>query len=187
MPNYASYCISHICSVGRRFATARRALASVEFALSGLALFIFTMAIINLGDLGLTLGALEHGIQAAAREAAIQTSANLAAAQASANPPVNGTDICPTNAEIQTYFNNVAAPTLPPATGSTTDGSPIITQTWVNNALNDTAGAPPIFYLNLNVAYKWNPIGLPELFGSGVNLAVTTVTTVIGPAGMPTC
>lgn len=177
-PNNVLHYRSYVRCIAQRFSTARRAVASIEFALSGLALFVFTIAIINLGDLGLTLGALEHGLQAAARELAIQTTAALA---------TNGSATCPTSSEIQTYFNNVAAPPLPAATSSTTAGSPIITATWVDNVLDSTAGAPPTLYLNLKVAYKWNPIGLPDLFGKGINLALTTVTTVIGPAGMPTC
>jgi hypothetical protein len=177
-PNRKPNCMLCTLNVGRYLAITQRAGAAIEFALSGLALLIFLMAIINLGDLGLTLGALEHGIQASARETAIQTTANLA---------TNGTVTCPTDDNIRTYFNNFAAPPLPAATGSPTDGSPIVTAAWVDNVLGTTAGVPPTLYLNLNVAYTWYPIGLPAIFKTGIKLGMTAVATVIGPAGMPAC
>ncbi|HQU00970.1 MAG TPA: hypothetical protein PLI12_00810 [Acetobacteraceae bacterium] len=43
----------------------KRAVAAIEFAIGGSVLIFFMFAIINIGDLALTLSALEHGVQQA--------------------------------------------------------------------------------------------------------------------------
>jgi len=152
------------------FGRHRRAIAAVEFALVGMALVMFLLVIINVGMLGLTLGALVHGVQSAARAAAVQTAQNYAA---------NGTISCPTQSAIVGYFNQYADPPLPPATGATSN--PGVTATWSDNGNDTVTTEPPGVYLTLTATDKWVPIGFAA-FGMGINLSITTVATVTGSA-----
>ena len=157
--------------LGARFAGGRQASAAVEFALGGLALFAFLMGIVNLGYLGLTLGALQHAVEQTARKAAVTAAANPSA--------------CPTSANIQTIFNGFASPVLPlngptlsysSYSSSTATISPdTATDPWVDNT---SSQAPPGTYLALTAAYNWKPIGFAEF--SGIKLSITTVAFAMG-------
>jgi Flp pilus assembly protein TadG len=148
----------------------RRAAAAVEFALVGTAQFLFMLAIVNLGMLGFTVGALVRGVQSAARAAAVQTANTYATTEVVT---------CPTQSAIIGYFNNYADPPLPPATGST--GNPSVTATWSNNGGDANTSEPPGVYLTLTASYHWVPVGFAA-FGAGINLKMTTVATVSGTA-----
>jgi Flp pilus assembly protein TadG len=159
-----------LLSATGRFQSANRAVASIEFAISGMALMLFMLAIVNLGDLGLVLGAMQHGAVAAARAAAVQSAGNIASGSA-----------CSNTAAVQTYFNTAAAPPLPAATGSTTDGSPTIQTSWTNNAINNTV---PGTYVTVTASYKWTPIGLPDT--ASIPLSITATQIVLGTSGATT-
>jgi Flp pilus assembly protein TadG len=146
----------------------RRATAAVEFAMVGSALFFFLLAIVNLGILGLTLGALVHGVQSAARAAAVQTANTYA---------TTGTITCPSNAAIIGDFNNAADPPLPAASGST--GNPAVTTAWTDNGNATVTTKPPGVYLTMTATYRWVPVGFAA-FGAGITLNITTVATVTG-------
>jgi hypothetical protein len=148
----------------------RRAGAAVEFALVGTALVAFLLAIVNLGMLGFSVGALVRGVQSAARAAAVQTAATYAATEAIT---------CPSESAIVGYFNEYADPPLPPASGTT--GNPAVNATWSDNGGDAVATEPPGVYLTLTATYKWVPIGFAP-FGAGINLSITTVATVTGTA-----
>jgi len=154
----------------RGFAAANRAVASIEFAISGTALILFFLAIVNLGDLGLVLGAMQHGAEVAARAAAVQSAGNIA-----------GGNACSNNAAVQSYFNNAASPPLPASSGSMTDGSPVIQTSWTNNSNNNTV---PGTYLTVTASYNWTPIGMPN--SASIPLTITATQTVIGTSGAKT-
>jgi hypothetical protein len=162
-----------------RLAADARAAAGVEFAISGLALFLFLFGIINLGYLGLQISALEHGVVGAARQAGVTAAANLSGNGAKTT--------CPTTSDIQGYFNNFASPPLRAATGSTTDGSPVLTFTagpWVNNG---AAGTPAGTFLTITATYRWIPIGFRAYFGVGLTLSITSAAFVMGTGGTTPC
>jgi Flp pilus assembly protein TadG len=154
----------------RRFNAANRAVASIEFAISGMALILFMLAIVNLGDLGLVLGAMQHGAESAARSAAVQSSSNIA----------NGS-ACSNTAAVQSYFNAAASPPLPAATGSPTDGTPQIQTSWTNNGANNTI---PGTYVTVKASYNWTPIGLPNTASIPLNITATQI--VLGTSGVTT-
>ena len=158
-----------------RFRAARRASAAVEFALSGLALFAFIMAILNFGLLGFSLGTLAHSVQATARKAAMYASNQYA---------TTGTMTCPTSTMITTFFNGYAQPPLPTA-GTATGNNPLITATWTNNS-SGAGGASEWngVYLTLTVKYLWSPIGF-NMFAKGIPLSITTAATVMGSSTIP--
>lgn len=153
-----------------QFRLAKKAVASIEFAISSMALMLFLLAIINLGDLGLVLGALQHGAESAARAAAVQTAGNIA-----------GGNACSNSTQVQTYFNNVASPPLPPATGLPNDGSPSILTSWTNNTNNNPV---PGTYVTVTASYKWTPIGLPNTAAIPLNITATQI--VLGTSGATT-
>jgi hypothetical protein len=181
--------VPSIQALAQRFASANRASATVEFALSSLALFTFLMVIINLGDLGLTLGALQHGLQGGARAAAVAAAANL-----SGNTN-EGETYCPLCQEVRTDFNNFASPPLP-ASNSGNNATPQLyyttggTLTAFSNGTSPwvySGSSPQGSYLALTVKYKWVPLGFAAL-GTGINLSLTTVVYVMGTtSGTPKC
>ncbi len=166
-PQHPRYSVIRLATA---LARQRGAVVAVEFALVSLAMFGFLLAIINLGMLGLTLGALVHGVQSAARAAAMQTSYNYATSR---------TLTCPTNATIIGYFNQHADPPLPPATGTTSN--PAVIASWSNNGNGSVTTEPPGVYLTLTGTYRWVPLGFAP-FGAGINLSITTVATATGSA-----
>jgi hypothetical protein len=153
-----------------RLGATRRAGAATEFAFISFALVAFLMAIVNLGLLGFSAGALVRGVESAARAAAVQTAAAYAATNAIT---------CPSESAIVGYFNEYADPPLPAATGTT--GNPAVIATWTNNGTGSVTTEPPGVYLTLTATYKWTPIGFAP-FGAGINLSITTVATVTGTA-----
>jgi Flp pilus assembly protein TadG len=155
-----------------RLGRARRASTAVEFALTGLALFLFLLAIVNLGMLGFSLGALVRGVQSAARTAAVNAAANYA---------TTGAITCPSNAAVVGYFNSYADPPLPAATTSAT-GNPTITAAWTDNTSGAVTSEPQGVYLTLTGTYKWLPIGFSNFGSSGIKLSITTVAEVMGSA-----
>jgi len=150
----------------RSFSKTKRGNVAVEFALSGLALFAFLMAILNLGLLGFSIGALVHGVQAAARKAGLDASASYATS-------TNNTMTCDSSSIIQGYFDSYADPPLP-ASGT----NPVVTANWTNNT-GSTTGNPPGVFLTLSATYKWVPFGF-ALFGKGFTIGITTVAVVDG-------
>jgi hypothetical protein len=168
---------SRLRLIAARFCAASRAAAAVEFALCSGALFFFLLAIVNIGDAGLVLGNMERSAEATARAAAVKAAVNYST---SASTPAVLT--CPNTGAIRTIFNGFAVPGLKPSSGSSTDGTPVITVTWGNGNIN--AGTyPPGVSLNLTVTYKWKPIGL-GLTGAGMNFGISTVASVLGTAGV---
>jgi hypothetical protein len=163
-------------AVFRQFAAATRASAAVEFAINGSVFFLFIFGLINLGDLGISVGMMKHSVEVAVREAVVQTgvqfvqNGNVAAS-------------CATTAQVLGDFNAVAAPVLPAASGSTTDGTPVITAVWNNsNAANALVGAS----LTVTARYTWQPIGMPTAFGAGIPLTITSTEFVNGSSGLTT-
>jgi Flp pilus assembly protein TadG len=152
----------------RRLGRSTRAAAAVEFALTGLALLGFILAILNLGMFGFSLGALVRGVQSAARAAAVEASASYAS---------NGTLTCPAPSTVVSLFNTYADPPLPVATGTT--GNPAVTSAWTDNSTGAVTTEPQGVYLTLTAKYKFVPIGF-SAFGTGVTLSITTVATVLG-------
>lgn len=150
----------------------RRGSTAVEFAICGLAIFAFILGIINLGFLGLTLGALQHAVEQTARKAAVTAAAN-------------GSGACPTTTNIQTYFNQFAAPIIAANAATLTyskysAGSVTATSTpWVDNG---SGGTPPGTYIALTANYRWTPIGFAMF--SGITLRIETVAFAMGS---PTC
>lgn len=151
----------------RRLLSGRRAAMAVEFAMVSLALFVFLMGIVNLGDLGLVLGALQRGVQGAARQAAVTAAANLANSAA-----------CPTATQIQGYFGGYASPVINTAasTASYYSGTP-----WVTND-----ATLPGSYLVMTETYTWRPIGFAP-FGSGFPLSLSAAAFVMGSSGTVHC
>lgn len=164
---FAGGLVQPLSTVASRFLAARRGVAAVEFALTAFWLFLFLFAIINLGDLGFTVGALQHAVEAAARKAAVTASANLSSTPATP---------CPTGSQLQTYFNSFAAPMLPAAgtaSGPVLTPSATASSVWTNSTL-------PGSHLVLTATYHWQPIGFPHLLGAGVTLSLTTVSFAMG-------
>jgi Flp pilus assembly protein TadG len=163
-----------LCRALRRLGRSTRAGAAVEFALSGLALFAFLFAILNLALLGLSLTALAHGVQSAARTAAVQAAASF-------TNSTSNTITCPSSSTIAQFFNNVAAPPLPSA-ATGTGSNPALSATWTNST---GTGSSLGLFVTLTGTYKWVPLGFAP-FGKGITLKITTVATVTGTAGVST-
>jgi Flp pilus assembly protein TadG len=166
--------------LSRRFGAARRGSASVEFAMSGIALFAFLMGIINLGDLGLTLGVLQRGVETAARQAAVTAASNLSASPATS---------CPTAANVVTYFTNAESPPLSMAnvTLSSANGALPSNNAWTNNASPPgSATSLPGSYIVLTAKYAWKPLGFAAL-GPSINLSLTSIAFVMGTSATVTC
>jgi len=157
-----------------RFVRARRAGPAVEFALMGVALFAFLLAIINLGELGFSLGALARGVQGAARQAAVTTAASYFTSTDTAYT-------APSASTVAGYFDTFAQPPLPTA-GTTSTSNPEVSACWVNNTTNATTTEPPGLYVKLTATYKWTPLGMNG-FGPGVTLTLVSVATVMGTNG----
>lgn len=143
----------------------------MEFALIGVAFLGFLMAILNLGLLGFSFGALARGVQGGARAAAYTANQYVA----------NGSYTCPSACQVETYFNSFAAPALP-ASDTSASSNPRLTISWVNNSTNATATDPPGLYVLLTGTYKWTPLGFAAL-GPGITLSISSVATVMGTSG----
>src|SRR5487761_1271972 len=98
----------------------RRGVAAIEFAISGLVLFVMMFGIINLGDLAWTYDTLHEGAVTAARYASVSTSNNLGALSAS----TVSSGICATTQSIQTQFNARVSPPI------ATSAAPPVTVIW---------------------------------------------------------
>jgi hypothetical protein len=141
---------------------------ATEFALVGFAAFLFMMAILNIGMLGFSIGALEHAVQATARKEAVAASLSN----------VNGNQfVCPAAATVQSDFNNYADPPLP-ASASTNAGNtgPLLDILWTDNN-----SSIPGIYVTLTATYNWTPIGFSAL-GNGLVMSVTAAAEVTGSA-----
>ncbi len=154
------------------FAKDRNATSSLEFAVNALALVLFLFGIINLGDLGLTVGTMKRAVQAAVRAATVQTSAAMA--------QTGSPSACATAAQIIADFNGIASPILPPASASNNPGYPTISYSWTNaTALTQIPGT----ILTVTVAYRWVPLGMSQNFGPGIPLSIASTQLVIGTSG----
>ncbi len=160
----------NLTAIGINFSRQRRGTASVEFALNGLAIMLFIFAIINLADLGLVVGTMKHGVQAAARNAAVETGVLMAQTDNSGD--------CVSQAQVIALFNQVATPILPAAAGSSNNGAPVVQTAW-SNAANGAS-------LTVTASYRWMPVGMPNEFGNGIPLTITSTQTVIGTSGAAT-
>ncbi len=157
------------------FAKDQDATSSLEFAVNALVLVLFLFGIVNLGDLGLTVGTMKRAVQAAVRTATVQTSAAIAQ---TGNPSA-----CATAAQIIADFNGVASPILPPASASNTPGYPYISYSWTNaTTLSPTPGT----LLTVTAAYRWAPLGMSQTFGPGIPLSISSTQLVIGTSGATT-
>jgi Flp pilus assembly protein TadG len=164
-------------SITRRFARHRRAAASVEFAVNGMVLLLFIFGVINLGDLGLTIGTMKRAIQYTVRTAAVQTGSSI---EQSGNPGA-----CATSAQMIAAFNSIASPILPPAAATANNGAPIVQYSWANASLaNPTPGTE----LTVTASFRWTPLGMGQNFGGGVPLTISSTQLVIGTSGaITTC
>jgi hypothetical protein len=158
----------------RRLATARDAVASIEFALNGLLLFLFLFVIINLGYLALVLGTMKHSVQEAARTAAVQTGVQIASGT---------TNKCVTSAQVAGFFTADASPILPPASVNTVPGAPTVLATWINNAAGNILQGT---YVTVTATYLWAPIGIPGAIPGGLPLNATATQMVGGTSGTET-
>lgn len=154
---------------------AKRAVAAVEFALSGIAIVAFMMAIINLGLLGFSLGTMERATEATARAAAMYASNQYAS---------TGTMTCPTSDFIVSDFNKYGQPPLP-AAGTASGSNPLITAVWTDNSDGSNSADWHGVYLTLTVKYNWSPIGFVP-FVKTIPLSITTASTVMGSFDIPT-
>lgn len=148
----------------------RRATAGVEFALNGIVLFLFLFGIVNLGDLGLVVSTMEHGVQTASRSAAVLTGVNI-------EQTGNAAD-CATASQILAGFNSVATPILPPAAAAANGANPVIHISWTNAASPGTS-------LTVSVSYQWVPLGMTSSFPA-IPLTISSSQIVIGTAGLTT-
>lgn len=161
----------------RRCLGCRRGVVAVEFALIGVAMFAFILAILDLGMLGFSLDSLTRGVQAAARTS-VMTAANAYA--------TNGAISCPTTSTIIGYFNSYASPPLAVATGSTSN--PAVTATWTDNSSGTVTTEPQGVYLTLTGTYTWLPLGFAAFGHAGIRLSITSVAIVPGSsAGAASC
>jgi hypothetical protein len=142
----------------------------VEFALNGLAILLFVFAVINLADLGLVVGTIKHGVQAAVRNATVETGALMSQTD---NP-----GDCVSQAQVIGLFNNIATPILPAAAASPNNGAPVVQSAWTNTSIGAS--------LTVTATYRWMPIGMPNAFGTGIPLTITSTQAVIGTSGAAT-
>lgn len=152
-----------------------RAVAAIEFAIGGSVLIFFMFAIINIGDLALTLSALEHGVQQASRYASVTTSNAIGAGTLPG---------CTATSAVQSAFAAAVQPPIPTA------GIPNVSVAWggslaatcgvLPGASVDKTTGPSGGWVTVNVAYTWVPIGLPNVFGQGFPLNATDTAAVIG-------
>lgn len=150
----------------------RNGATTLEFAVNGFVLLLFLFGIINLGDLGLTVGTMKHAVETTVRTATVQTSAALAQ---TGNPAA-----CATASQIIADFNSVASPILPPASTAIAPGFPTISYSWTNaTAANPTPGTS----LEVTAAFRWAPLGLSTSLGPGVALTISSTQLVIGTSG----
>ena len=159
----------------QRFMTARRAVAAVEFALTGLAVIVFLLVIVNLGLLGLDIATLSRSVQATGRWAAVSATASYATN--------NGTITEPCLGSVVTIFTHYSAPPLPAlaapanatASGTQTTGNISLQTNWTG-----TAGAAPGIYLTLTATYNWQPIGFAKFGSLSLPIRIVTAATVMG-------
>ncbi len=161
-----------------RFRTTRRAVAAVEFALTGMAFIAFLIGLLNLGLLGLTMSTMQHCVQAAARTAAVKASNNYVASLTTSTVKYT----CPTASAVAGYFNNFATAPLP-AGSTSASANPYIQAKWYNNSSGSSyTGMPPGVLLVLTASYRWAPLGFAS-FTNGITLRLTTLATVLGTNG----
>jgi Flp pilus assembly protein TadG len=154
----------------RRLLRARRASATVEFAICGLTVLITMFVILDLGDLALVLSAMTYSSQEAVRQAAVQTSANLAGLGTSTS--------CLSQAQIVALFNS-AMPSLLPAGSSsgTGSGAPLVQASWVQGSGTSNGTGT---YLTLTARYNWVAPGMLRVV---VPLTVSETQMVQGTSG----
>ena len=151
----------------------RRGVASIEFAISGTALFLFLFGILNLGEFGFTIVALQQGVEETARYASVATAVALA----------NGTAAnyaCMAQPLAQTEFNNAVSPPFSTAT------APSISVTWGGSlAACSNATGMGIGTVTVSAQYQWYPIGLIGVFPNGITLSPSETLAVMnsGSAG----
>jgi hypothetical protein len=165
----------------RRFVLARGAVASVEFAICGLGVFFFIIALLNLGLLGFSMSDLARTIQSTARYAAV-TAANSYANNSSYTCPSLGTVVTAYNSYTYGALPTLAVPSGTTSSGSQTNGNMTLTTAWTNST--GSAGSVGL-YVTLTGTYTWKPVGWPGAF-SGIPLKISTVATVTYSSGVAT-
>lgn len=161
--------------VFRSLVQERHAAAAAEFAICGLVMMAFIMAIINLGLLGFSVGTMQRGIQVAARNAAVTSANNYV------NTLANGTNTytCPSASTIAATFNSLTGNVLPPASTSSSSKLYLIAK-WYNNSTGTAyTSMPPGVVVVVSVTYKWSPLDFVA-FGNLLTLRLTTVSVVNG-------
>jgi Flp pilus assembly protein TadG len=147
----------------------RRGVASIEFAISGLALFVLLFAIANLGDLALTVYALNHAAAATAR------AATIAETSAIAKNGFNTSDCQTIGATLPTIFNTAASPPIP------SSQPPTVTVTWGGSAAGCShatySGSLPGGWVSIAAHYQWHPLALGNVFG-GIPLATQSTQQI---------
>jgi Flp pilus assembly protein TadG len=161
-------------SLRHRLATDTRGVAAIEFAISGSALFLFMLGIMNLGELGFTIVALQRGVQDTARYASISTSVALA----------NGTAAnyaCTSQANAQARF---AAAVTPPFSANST---PNVSVSWGGSlaTCSNNAGTG-IGTVTVSAQYQWYPIGMAGILTNGISLAPTETLAVMNAGSQGT-
>jgi Flp pilus assembly protein TadG len=152
----------------RGFSTDRRGAALLEFAINGIALFAFFMAIINVGLLGMSFGALERGVEGTARMAAANAAANYVSSNYTALT-------CPTAATVQGYFKAFAVPAL--------SDNATVKASWTNNGTGTNTTDPAAVYVTVTATYTWRPLGFP--YGTlNIPLSLNTIAVVTGSNGV---
>lgn len=150
----------------------RSGATAVEFAVCLMALLIFIFAIINLGDLALTVYALNRGVAHSANYAALQASDNIAAAG-----PVQSTGTvtaaeCPGSSAVQSQFAAVATPPY-----SATNPPPTVAVDWWGTMAicgGQTVTSPPLGGgVTVTVKAPWSPLALSGLFGGALTLSAS--------------
>jgi hypothetical protein len=157
----------------------RRAVSAVEFAIGAPLFFLFLFGVIDLGSLGLSYYALNQGVISAARGASVEMSNGFAA-----SPGVVGSaSICPSQAHVQTIFDNGATPGIPAGV------MPTISMWWggsLNSTCPSTASPPsgslPLDtggWVQVSAQYKWTPMIGGYLFGDGFSINATATDQVM--------
>lgn len=166
---------------GRRtlaaFGRDRSGATAVEFAICLLALVLFVFAIVNLGDLGLTVYALDRGVAESANYAALQASDNIAAAgPVQANGTVTTAE-CPAPTAIQAKFSAAAAPPY----SAQNPAPPLTVDWWGTMAVcggATVASPPPGGGVTVSVNAPWSPLALAGLFGGALTLSASQSVSV---------
>lgn len=148
-----------------RLCADRAGVAAVEFAITGMLLFLLMFGIVNMGDLAWCYTTLHQGTIAAARYASLTTNEALA-------NPASGTSVttaCAGKSAILQVFAATVVPPLPQ--GSSALASVTWSGTLAACNTDDTIGnaamaAFPTGAVTVAAQYTWTPLAMPGSFGA---------------------